>query len=66
MNRIGLTEHDRSTLAAARETLEAAKNVDLMDGPAVARMIGRLEVTVERLIELAEHTRPFPRREDRS
>ncbi|WP_203181500.1 hypothetical protein [Streptomyces pratensis] len=54
MNRFELTEHDQYTIAAARKTLEAARSVDLLDGRAMARVIGRLEVSVERLIELVD------------
>lgn len=54
MARFDLTEHDRCTIAAARQALAAAHRVNLLDGSAMARMIGRLEVAVERLIEMAD------------
>ncbi|WP_217143357.1 hypothetical protein [Streptomyces sp. AC627_RSS907] len=56
MARFDLTEHDRWTIVAARQALAAAENVDLLDGNALARLIGRLEVAVERLIELVDET----------
>ncbi|MFF8879529.1 RlpA-like double-psi beta-barrel domain-containing protein [Streptomyces flaveolus] len=54
MARFDLTEHDRCTIAAARQTLAAAESVNLLDGSAMARMIGRLEVAVERLIAMVD------------
>jgi hypothetical protein len=54
MARFDLTEHDRVHIAAARQTLAAAESVNLLDGSAMARMIGRLEVAVERLIEMVD------------
>ncbi|MBG0854008.1 hypothetical protein I2W78_19685 [Streptomyces spinoverrucosus] len=56
MARFDLTEYDRCTIKAARETLAAAASVNLLDGSAMARMIGRLEVAVERLIEMVDET----------
>ncbi|MER7192388.1 hypothetical protein [Streptomyces flaveolus] len=56
MARFDVTEHDRCTIAAARQTLAAADRVNLLDGSAMARMIGRLEVAVERLIEMVDGT----------
>ncbi|MFG3152628.1 hypothetical protein ACGF7W_11325 [Streptomyces sp. NPDC048219] len=56
MARFDLTEYDRCTIKAARETLAAAASVNLLDGCALARMIGRLEVAVERLIEMVDET----------
>ncbi|MFE9685800.1 hypothetical protein [Streptomyces sp. NPDC006285] len=49
-----LTEHDRSRIEAARRALADAESVNLLDGIAMARVIGRLEVAVERLIEMTE------------
>ncbi|MEJ1196933.1 MULTISPECIES: hypothetical protein [unclassified Streptomyces] len=54
MARFDLTEYDCCTIAAARKALAAAGSVDLLDGSAMARMIGRLEVAVERLIEMVD------------
>ncbi|MFJ8189721.1 hypothetical protein ACIQ8D_08075 [Streptomyces sp. NPDC096094] len=56
MGRFDPTEHDRCTIAAARKALAAAESVNLLDGSAMARMIGRLEVAVERLIEMVDET----------
>ncbi|MGR6537663.1 hypothetical protein [Streptomyces rochei] len=56
MARISLTERDRCTIEAARKALAVAVSVDLLDGRAMARMIGRLEVAVERLIEMVDET----------
>jgi hypothetical protein len=56
MARFNLTAHDRCTIAAARRTLAAAQSVNLLDGSAMARMIGRLEVAVERLIDMVDET----------
>ncbi|MFC8808626.1 hypothetical protein ACFT9J_35025 [Streptomyces anthocyanicus] len=56
MARFDLTEYDRCTLEAARRALAAAESVNLLDGSAMARMIGRLEVAVERLIEMVDET----------
>jgi hypothetical protein len=56
MARFDLTERDRWTIVAARHALAAAESVNLLDGSAMARMIGRLEVAVERLIELVDET----------
>ncbi|MFG2554424.1 hypothetical protein [Streptomyces sp. NPDC048581] len=56
MTRFDLTEFDRCTIEAARQTLAAAASVNLLDGTAMARMIGRLEVAVERLIEMVDET----------
>ncbi|GAA2259803.1 hypothetical protein GCM10010415_22280 [Streptomyces atrovirens] len=54
MARFDLTPLDRCHVDAARQTLAAAERVNLLDGAAVARMIGRLEVALERLIELVD------------
>ena len=56
MARFDLTEHDRSHIEAARKTLAAAASVNLLDGNAMARVIGRLEVAVERLIEMVDES----------
>ncbi|PWS47513.1 hypothetical protein DLE01_30660 [Streptomyces sp. FT05W] len=56
MNRFDRTEYDHRTVTAARRTLETARSLDLSDTSAMARMLGRLEVVVERLIELADGT----------
>ncbi|WP_445277757.1 hypothetical protein [Streptomyces sp. DSM 41033] len=54
MNRFDRTEYDHRTVTAARQALETARTLDLGDTKAMARMLGRLEVIVERLIELAD------------
>ncbi|MEU1569672.1 hypothetical protein ABZ519_00550 [Streptomyces collinus] len=54
MARFHPTVHDRCTIAVARQTLAAAQSVNLLDGSAKARMIGCLEVAVERLIEMVD------------
>jgi hypothetical protein len=56
MARFDLTEYDRCTIEAARKTLAAAANVNLLNGNAMARLIGRLEVAVERLIEMVDES----------
>ncbi|MGA5468768.1 hypothetical protein ACPCUK_08040 [Streptomyces arboris] len=52
--RFDLTEYDRSRILAARQALADAQAVSLLDGSAMARMIGRLEVTVEQLVEMVD------------
>ncbi|MFI1184747.1 hypothetical protein [Streptomyces californicus] len=52
--RFDLTEYDRTRILAARRALADAQSVSLLDGSAMARMIGRLEVTVEQLIEVVD------------
>ncbi|SMQ17469.1 hypothetical protein SAMN06272771_3885 [Streptomyces sp. Ag82_O1-12] len=56
MSRFDLTPLDLSTLDAARQTLADAESVNLLDGSAMACMIGRLEVAVKRLIEMVDET----------
>ncbi|MFJ6611870.1 hypothetical protein ACIQPT_16515 [Streptomyces sp. NPDC091289] len=52
MSRFDLTAYDRSRILAARQALADAQSVSLLDVSAMARMIGRLEVTVEQLVEM--------------
>ncbi|MEU8521901.1 hypothetical protein [Streptomyces sp. NBC_01216] len=52
--RFDLTAYDRSRILAARQVLADAQSVSLLDGSAMARMIGRLEVTVEQLVEMVD------------
>ncbi|MFI0006158.1 hypothetical protein [Streptomyces globisporus] len=52
--RFDLTAYDRSVIVAARQALADARVVPLLDASAMARMIGRLEVTVERLVEMVD------------
>jgi hypothetical protein len=47
-----LSDHDRYRIAKAREDLAAAKAADLSDGRAVARMLGRLQVALEQLLDV--------------
>ncbi|WP_432134250.1 hypothetical protein [Streptomyces sp. bgisy154] len=54
MARFNLTPRERRTVENARRDLAAAPCVNLLDGNAMARTIGRLEVVVERLIELVD------------
>ncbi|MER6597325.1 hypothetical protein [Streptomyces parvus] len=54
MSRFDLTAYDRSRILAARQALADAQSVSLLDVSAMARLIGRLEVTVESLIEMVE------------
>ena len=54
MARFDLTEHDRSHIEAARKTLAAAASVNLLDGNAMARVIGRLEVAERGRREVGE------------
>ncbi|MFI9563796.1 hypothetical protein [Streptomyces rishiriensis] len=56
MARFKLTPNDRYSIEAARRTLAAAESVNLLDGRAMAHMIGRLEVAVERLIEMVDES----------
>ncbi|MEU3000470.1 hypothetical protein ABZ684_23365 [Streptomyces sp. NPDC006995] len=52
--RFDLTEYDRTRILAARQALADAQSMSLLDVSAMARMIGRLEVTVEQLIEVVD------------
>ncbi|MGA5467585.1 hypothetical protein ACPCUK_01920 [Streptomyces arboris] len=52
--RFDLTEYDRSRILAARQALADAQSMSLLDVSAMARMIGRLEVTVEQLVEVVD------------
>ncbi|MFE0696598.1 hypothetical protein [Streptomyces sp. NPDC058869] len=52
--RFDLTDYDRSRILAARQALADAQSMSLLDVSAMARMIGRLEVTVESLIEMVD------------
>ncbi|MFC9479467.1 hypothetical protein ACN24M_30570 [Streptomyces microflavus] len=52
--RFDLTAYDRSRILAARQALADAQSMSLLDVSAMARMIGRLEVTVESLIEMVD------------
>ncbi|MEV0691894.1 hypothetical protein [Streptomyces sp. NPDC050388] len=54
MDRFPLTPLDRCNVAAARQALAAAQTVDLLSETAMARTIGRLEVALERLIEMVD------------
>ncbi|MEU2798687.1 hypothetical protein [Streptomyces sp. NPDC007117] len=49
-----LTEYDRTRILAARQALADAQSMSLLDVSAMARMIGRLEVTVEQLVEMVD------------
>ncbi|WP_324798217.1 hypothetical protein SJX93_27560 [Streptomyces cyaneofuscatus] len=52
--RFDLTAYDRTRILAARQALADAQSMSLLDVSAMARMIGRLEVAVESLIEMVE------------
>ncbi|MFE3430396.1 hypothetical protein [Streptomyces sp. NPDC059171] len=52
--RFNLTEYDRTRILAARQALADAQSVSLLDASAMARMLGRLEVTVEQLVEMVD------------
>ncbi|MFJ9686902.1 hypothetical protein ACIRRX_14630 [Streptomyces bacillaris] len=52
--RFDLTAYDRSRILAARQALADAQSMSLLDVSAMARMIGRLEVTVEQLVEMVD------------
>ncbi|MCQ1579434.1 hypothetical protein [Streptomyces parvus] len=52
--RFDLTEYDRTRILAARHALADAQSMSLLDVSAMARMIGRLETTVESLIEMVD------------
>ncbi|WP_037863528.1 hypothetical protein [Streptomyces sp. NRRL S-340] len=54
MARFTLTSFDRYRIAAARETLAAAAAVNLLDGTAMARIIGRLETSLKDLVDLVD------------
>ncbi|MFZ4240721.1 hypothetical protein ACOZGD_36865 [Streptomyces murinus] len=53
-SRFDLSRFERYRVAAARETLAAAQAVDLLDGNAMARIIGRLETTLADLVDLVD------------
>ncbi|MEI7034119.1 hypothetical protein [Streptomyces pratensis] len=52
--RFDLTAYDRTRILAARQALADAQSMSLLDVSAMARMIGRLEATVESLIEMVD------------
>ncbi|MEU5092120.1 hypothetical protein [Streptomyces sp. NPDC021356] len=54
MTRFALSRFERYRVAAARETLAAAQDVDLLDGTAMARIIGQLETSLRDLVDLVE------------
>ncbi|MFC8709979.1 hypothetical protein ACFUCQ_08570 [Streptomyces sp. NPDC057197] len=53
-SRFDLSRFERYRVAAARETLAAAQDVDLLDGTAMARIIGRLETALRDLADLVD------------
>ncbi len=54
MSRFDLTAYDRSRILAARQALADAQTMSLLDVSAMARMIGRLEATVEQMVEMVD------------
>ncbi|MFJ2209050.1 hypothetical protein [Streptomyces microflavus] len=54
MSRFDLTAYDRSRILAARQALADAQSMSLPDVSVMARMVGRLEATVESLIEMVD------------
>ncbi|MFD3982665.1 hypothetical protein ACFWR6_29135 [Streptomyces griseus] len=54
MSRFELTAYDRSRILAARQALADAQSMSLLDVSAMARMIGRLEVTVAQLVQMVD------------
>ncbi len=52
--RFDLTAYDHTRILAARRALADAQSMSLLDVSTMARMIGRLEVTVESLIEMVD------------
>ncbi|MFF6892159.1 hypothetical protein ACFY8Z_16150 [Streptomyces microflavus] len=52
--RFDLTAYDRTRILAARQALADAQSMSLLDASAMARTIGRLEVTVEQLVEMVD------------
>lgn len=54
MPRFEMTEHDRYRVAKAREALAATESLNLLDERAMARTIGRLEVALQQLVEMAD------------
>jgi hypothetical protein len=54
MGRIDLTDHDRYRIEAARRELAAVEQLDMADDRAMARMIGRLEVVLQQLLEMLD------------
>ncbi|MFJ4704133.1 hypothetical protein ACIP6I_04615 [Streptomyces anulatus] len=54
MGRFDLTVYDRSRILAARQALADAQSMSLLDVSAMARLIGRLEATVEQLVEMVD------------
>jgi hypothetical protein len=54
MARIDLTDFDRFRVEQARAVLAAVELLDLGDGRAMARMIGRLEFVLQQLLEVVD------------
>lgn len=54
MSRFDFTAYDRSRILAARQALADAQSMSLLDVSAMARMIGRLEATVEQMVEMVD------------
>lgn len=52
--RFEMTGHDLYRVAKAREALANAETLNLLDERAMARTIGRLEVAVQQLVEMAD------------
>jgi hypothetical protein len=50
----GLDGTDRYRIAQAREALAKAEQLDMSDDRAMARTIGRLEVTLSQLLEVID------------
>jgi hypothetical protein len=54
VSRFELTEHDLYRVDQARKTLAAAAKLDMSDDRAMARTIGRLEVSLSQLVEMVD------------
>jgi hypothetical protein len=54
MSRFETTEHDRYRIEQARAELDALETLDMGDDRAMARALGRLEVALQQLVEMAD------------
>ncbi|MFI0964623.1 hypothetical protein ACH4S8_24980 [Streptomyces sp. NPDC021080] len=54
MSRFEMTGHDRYRIEQARKTLAALDDLDMGDDRAMASTIGRLEVTLQQLVEMVD------------
>jgi hypothetical protein len=54
VNRFDPTDHDRYRIEQARKELAALDNLDMGDDRAMARTLGRLEIALQQLVEMAD------------